>query len=108
MNRPPARSALAALAVLGLLAARAHADEALKPYVLLELDTSSSMQTATGFGPPSCAGSTDSRLGHAKCAINNIANSYGDMVLGLGRFRETSNDNDASNGCTMAGVDCGN
>ncbi len=102
MNRPPARSALAALALLGLLAARAHAGEALKPYVLLELDTSSSMQTATGFGPPSCAGSTDSRLGHAKCAINNIANSYGDMVLGLVRFRQSTVDNNPADGCTMS------
>ena len=76
----------------------AHAGDVLKPYVLLDLDTSSSMQNATGFGPPSCVGSTDSRLAHAKCAINNIANSYGDMVLGLARFRQSTTDMNPADG----------
>ena len=51
------------------------------------LDTSGSMDDdGDGSGPPSCGG-TDNKLNHAKCAINNIANSYGDMVFALGRFR---------------------
>ena len=101
--RLPARSAsLTTLALLGFLSLRAEAGDPVKPYVLLELDTSSSMQAATGFGPPSCPGSTDSRLGHAKCAINNIANSFGDMVLGLVRFRQSTTDMNPADGCTMA------
>ena len=103
MKRPPARpAALAVLALLGLLTTRAGAQEPLKPYVVLQLDTSSSMQTATGFGPPSCVGTIDSRLHHAKCAINNIANSSGDMVIGLARFRQTTTDVNPADGCTMA------
>ncbi|HEY4056065.1 MAG TPA: MopE-related protein, partial [Kofleriaceae bacterium] len=67
------------------------ASDPLKPYVVLVLDTSGSMVSGggsvTGSGPPSCGG-IDNRLNHAKCAINNIVNAYGDMVFALGRFRE--------------------
>jgi uncharacterized protein (TIGR03382 family) len=80
---------------LGAGYAHAQASEPLKPYVVFVLDTSGSMVNTgpnegnpTGAGPPSCGG-TDNRLNHAKCAINNIVNSYGDMVFALGRFRET-------------------
>ncbi len=66
----------------------AFAGEPLKPYVVLILDTSGSMNAPTGSGPPSCGGS-DTRIEHATCAINRITNSYGDMVFALGRFRET-------------------
>ncbi|HVV81497.1 MAG TPA: MopE-related protein [Kofleriaceae bacterium] len=106
MMRLPAWSGLAALASLLLLVRPADAGDPLKPYVLLMLDTSGSMvNNATGFGPPSCGGS-DTRLDHAKCAINHIANSYGDLVLGLSRFRQTTTDNTPANGCTMA-AGCG-
>jgi MYXO-CTERM domain-containing protein len=103
MQRLPARRGLStALALLCLLCTRADAGDPLKPYVVLQLDTSSSMQNATGFGPPSCAGSSDTRLHHAKCAINNIANAYGDMVLALARFRQSTTDNTPADGCTMS------
>lgn len=69
--------------------ARAQASEPLKPYVVLILDTSGSMDVATGSGPTSC-GTSDIRFNHATCAINKIVNSYGDMVFALGRFRETT------------------
>ena len=75
-------------ALVTVAAPEARAGDPLKPYVVLALDTSGSMLSATGAGPPSCGG-TDSRLGHARCAINNIVNSYGDMVFALGRFRMT-------------------
>src|SRR5688500_11224277 len=65
----------------------AYAGDPLKPYVVLILDTSGSMDAPTGSGPPSCGG-TDTRIEHATCAINRIVNSYGDMVFALGRFRE--------------------
>jgi len=75
--------------VVGLWSSTTHAGEPLKPYVVLILDTSGSMDASTGSGPPSCGGS-DTRLEHATCAINRIVNSYGDMVFALGRFRETT------------------
>ena len=104
-----AAGALCALVLaLVLVAPPAHAGDPLKPYVFLVVDTSGSMiDNATGFGPPSCTGAVDTRLDHAKCAINNIANSYGDMVLGLGRFRESTTDTNPANGCAMSGIDCG-
>jgi hypothetical protein len=76
------------------MATPAHAQSAntVKPYIVFIMDTSGSMvnnDAVTGFGPPSCAGSEDLRLDHAKCAIQNIANSYGDMIMALGRFRLT-------------------
>jgi hypothetical protein len=83
------------VAMLGLVASASttQAGEPLKPYVVLVLDTSGSMVwtgtgNPTGSGPPSCGG-IDNKLNHAKCAINNIVNSYGDMVFALGRFRTT-------------------
>jgi hypothetical protein len=83
----------------------ALAGEPLKPYVVFILDTSGSMNQATGSGPPSCVGeetqfNTDTKLNHAKCAINRIANSYGDMVFALGRFRHTSSGVFSSNCAT--------
>jgi hypothetical protein len=102
---------------------------------VLVLDTSGSMAAndcgggpgscgnPTGAGPPSCGG-LDNKINHAKCAINKIANSYGDMVFALGRFRTTmggtvTSNNfpatcceagpaiGATNGCT-AGITCSN
>ena len=84
---------LGAATLVILWSAFAHASpNALKPYIVLVLDTSGSMQQATNSGPPSCADANgnplaDTKLNHARCAINDIANSYGDMVFGLGRFR---------------------
>lgn len=65
-------------------------NDVLKPYVVLILDTSGSMNIATGSGPTSC-GRQDQRINHAVCAINNIVNSYGDMVFSFARFRESTN-----------------
>jgi hypothetical protein len=79
----------------------ARAGDPLKPYVVLALDTSGSMGTSTGAGPTSCGGG-DTRLEHAKCAINNIVNSYGDMVFALGRFRMTMSG--TYPGCSTSGA----
>ncbi len=80
-----------------------------KPYIVFILDVSGSMTDPTNFGPPSCS-NTDTKMDHAKCAIQKIANSYGDMVLALARFRVTADsspaDNDCSNGCSWSGIDC--
>ena len=85
----------ATLLVLSSAPSRASTPTALKPYIVLILDTSGSMLQSTGSGPPSCpdaSGNTlgDTKLNHAKCAIYDIANSYGDMVLGLARFRNVT------------------
>nr|HEX4314431.1 MopE-related protein [Kofleriaceae bacterium] len=93
MRKPCAWLGAATLIFLYFAAAGGGTAEAnttvLKPYVVMILDTSGSMQDATNSGPPSCAGagSTDSKINHARCAINNIANSFGDFVFALGRFR---------------------
>jgi hypothetical protein len=83
----------------------ARAGDPLKPYVVLVLDTSGSMGSSTslgggptGAGPTSC-GTSDNKLNHAKCAINKIANSYGDMVFSLARFR-TDTGGTPPNSCT--------
>ncbi len=83
-----------------LLSTSVRAGTSLKPYVVLILDTSGSMYGATGSGPPSCGGS-DTKLDHARCAINNIVNSYGgDMVFAFGKFRETPTGTFATNCAT--------
>jgi hypothetical protein len=88
----------------------AHADDVLKPYVVFAFDTSGSMSTATGAGPSSCGG-PDTRLNHARCAVNKIINSYGDMVFALGRFRTTSGGTTTAGtfpaGCCANGPDVG-
>jgi hypothetical protein len=89
----------------------------------------------TGFGPPdcgahcsttlsklcntaadcpaseSCVVQTDNKLNHAKCAINNIANSYGDIVFAFARFRNavsgTTTPDTFPAGCCQHGPDAG-
>ncbi len=107
------------IAALLLVAATSSADP-LKPYVVMMLDTSGSMDNVTNAGPPSCGG-RDNRLNHARCAINRIVNSYGDMVFALGRFRETGSgtvgngqscdangdiDGNGNDQCNTSGVGC--
>ncbi len=97
--------------MLGLLATpnTARAGDPLKPYVVLVLDVSGSMDGATGSGPPSCGG-VDSKLDHARCAIRKIVNSYGDMVFGLGRFRMAMSGTTTANtfpaGCSSTQTTC--
>ncbi|HEY5925817.1 MAG TPA: MopE-related protein [Kofleriaceae bacterium] len=98
------------LATLFVMTSTAHAqNDVLKPYVVLILDTSGSMATVTGSGPTSC-GKTDNRINHAVCAINNIVNSYGDMVFSLAKFRETASgspgDAFCTTGCSTNGPYC--
>ena len=112
MRRSVAGLGLAALAVVGMTGGPSSAGvpgTTLKPYIVFLLDVSGSMADATNFGPPSCS-TSDTKMDHAKCAIQKIANSYGDMVLALARFRihatTSPADNDCSNGCSWAGVSC--
>ena len=104
------------IATLFVFTSTAQANnDVLKPYVVLILDTSGSMVCTsatcgnpTGYGPPSCGG-IDNKLNHAKCAINNIVNSYGDMVFAFGRFRTTMGGTTSSfpTGCCQAGPGIG-
>jgi len=106
MRRLVARLAVAALLVTvwGVAPARAATPQTVKPYIVLILDVSGSMAQATGYGPPSCS-TTDTKMDHAKCAIQKIANSYGEMVMALARFRvKAGSDNvcNDGNGCSTA------
>ena len=85
--------------------ATAQTGEPVKPYIVLSVDVSGSMDGDTGSGPPSCGG-PDTRMHHANCAIQNIVSGYGDMVMALGRFRQTSTDNNCGNGCSINAIDC--
>src|SRR4051812_34056905 len=101
---------LGVAALMGIFASStAHAGDPLKPYVVLVLDTSGSMTDPTGSGPPSCGGA-DNKLNHARCAINKIVNSYGDIVFALGRFRMAQSGNTTANtfptGCSQAQNEC--
>src|SRR5512138_2452978 len=101
---------LGAATLFVLTSVRADAaNDVLKPYVVLILDTSGSMLISTGAGPTSC-GKADNRINHAVCAINNIVNSYGDMVFALAKFRETASgtpgDSFCTTGCTTNGPYC--
>src|SRR5688572_9389087 len=99
---------LGAATLFVLMSSRADAaNDVLKPYVVLILDTSGSMLITTGSGPTSC-GKPDNRLNHAVCAINNIVNSYGDMVFSLGRFRESTNGGNGPLTCDANGNQDGN
>ena len=84
--------------VLSSRPASAQLGEPVKPYIVFIMDVSGSMDAETGSGPPSCGG-VDTRFDHAKCAVANITNSYGDVVLALARFRETSTVTTCANGC---------
>src|SRR6476659_10238969 len=97
------------VATLFVLTSTANAQDVLKPYVVLMLDTSGSMNSVTNAGPPTCGG-RDNRLNHARCAINRIVNSYGDMVFALGRFRMTAGGTTTATtfptGCTSTQNEC--
>ena len=127
MRKVLARLGTAALLLVCSLAS-ADTGTALKPYVTLILDTSGSMVGSssgnpTGFGATSC-GTSDTKLNHAKCAIYKVANSYGDIVFSLSRFRTVMGGSTTAatfptgcceagpaivaNGTCAAGVSCAN
>ena len=96
---------LGAAMLFMLVSVRADAaNDVLKPYVVLILDTSDSMLIPTGSGPTTC-GKVDNRLNHAVCAINNIINSYGDMVFSFGRFREIASATSGTPGSQVCDAD---
>lgn len=133
MRKVLARLGVAVPIALFIATATAFAGSSLKPNVTLILDTSGSMGGATGFGQPTCGAhcsthtntlcsraadcpgtetcvaAADNKLNHAKCAIHSIANSFGDMVLALARFRTTSGGSISGEfpaGCTSSPPTC--
>ena len=83
------RLAVCCCLVLALHAASALAQgEAVKPYFLVIVDTSSSMTASTGMGNNSCV-QPRTRMSDAKCVLQRIIDGYGDVVFGLARFRTT-------------------
>ena len=64
----------------------AQAQEQIKPKVLLIFDTSGSMNSSTGQGSSSCGGA-DTRIDHAKCAIQQVVDAHADIQFSMGRFR---------------------
>ncbi len=100
-------------------------DNSIKPYMMVIVDTSGSMDAPTGAGLNSC-GHVQGRLSDAKCVLSNIVNSYGDVVFGLERFKEVTSGvpsaapagcgthacqtscPDSCNACTVSTLFCGN
>src|SRR3954462_4838362 len=100
--RLPATVALLLVITVAGGATVARAQNApVKPYVLFILDTSGSMDGNTQFGNASCVGAGRRRIDHAKCAVQNVANNYGEMVMGLGRFRQSRVDDTCASGCVQ-------
>ncbi|HEY4176644.1 MAG TPA: MopE-related protein [Kofleriaceae bacterium] len=104
-----AATMLLAVCIVARVNTAQAANDPLKPYVVLVLDTSGSMDEATNTGPPSCGGK-DSKLDHARCAINQIVNAYGDMTFALARFRATMSGTTTANtfpaGCNLNAQSC--
>jgi MYXO-CTERM domain-containing protein len=55
-----------------------------RPYFMVVVDTSGSMTTAVS-GTNSC-GYPNNRLGHARCAVKNTINAFGEVNFGLAGF----------------------
>ncbi|HEY3352399.1 MAG TPA: MopE-related protein [Polyangia bacterium] len=86
----------------GVQAQRAAAQTIVKPYFLVIVDVSGSMDGATtGSGNNSC-GQARTKINDAKCVLSKLVNSYGDAVFGLARFKQT-----CSGTCTWGpSIDC--
>ncbi len=64
--------------------------EPVKPYLLFIMDTSGSMTWAVNDNSLNSCNNTNVRLDHAKCAFQRITNGFGELILGLGKFRQSS------------------
>lgn len=80
----------------------ARAQTEVKPYFLVIVDNSGSMNNSTGSGSNSC-GQPRTRFNDAKCVVQKIVNSYGDVVFGLERFTQTTS---GSCGCSESSLSC--
>ncbi|NOY91479.1 MAG: hypothetical protein GXP55_09735 [Deltaproteobacteria bacterium] len=98
---------LGSLFALGFaLPSGARAQTAISPYFLVMVDTSGSMGRGTTGGNNSC-GQPASRMSDAKCVIQQVVNSYGDVTFGLGRFQQDYSNRRACNSpCTAGSCGC--
>jgi len=86
--------------------ARAQDGSAIKPFVLVVFDVSGSMTASTGQGTSSCGGG-DTRIDHAKCAIQQVVDAHADIQFGMGRFRTTPTTGDSCFLCEQdTAIDC--
>ncbi len=77
-------------------------DNVIKPYMMMILDNSGSMDQRISAGTNSC-GRERTRMSDAKCALTNLVASNGDVVFGLERYKET-----CTGSCTgTCPADCG-
>jgi len=103
--------AIAMAVSLAFLAPRAFAQgEAVKPYFMVIVDNSGSMDTSTGGGANSC-GQPQTRMSDAKCVLQRILHGYGDVLFGLERFvtdcsGTCSPSCDTTCGCNCSYLDC--
>lgn len=81
--------------------------QTVKPYILFVVDVSGSMDGNVSGPPDSCSGGTE-RIDHARCALQQIVNAYGDATIALGKFRQTSSDSNCLDGCNMSTSCMGN
>ncbi len=86
-----------AFAVLCLVSAAgtASAQVQVKPWFMVIVDTSGSMDDTPDLGPNSCGhvnNDATRRIGHARCALNRLVNGTGDAVFGLMQFDQVDCD----------------
>jgi len=99
-------SKVSAWAALTLpLAFSARAQDSVKPYFMVIVDNSGSMDNSTGGGSNSC-GQPQTRMSDAKCVLQQIVDGYGDVVFGLERYMDDCTGT-CSSGCdTTCGCNC--
>ena len=88
-----------ALLMCWLAAPAAAQSRAVRPYFLVIVDTSGSMDNAipSGMPAPSCPGYPDTKIGSAKCALTKIVQATGDADFGLMQYSKASNNTDCGN-----------
>ncbi len=96
-------STLVALLALTSVAS-AQSTDTVKPYIVLIVDVSGSMDSTVSGPAEACSGGT-SRFDHARCAIQNLVNTHGDVIFALARFRADASGASCGD-CDGGGIGC--
>ncbi len=98
---------LAAASLLGVLLAPtvASAQSTINPYVMVIVDRSGSMSSGTGAGNNSC-GEPHTRMSDAKCVLQRVVDSYGEVDFGLATFEGSYSRGTCSATCTSGTCGC--
>ena len=97
----------AALGLLLAISSTAGAQTAVKPYFMVIVDNSGSMDDgSTGSGDNSC-GEDRIPINDAKCVLQNIVSGYGDVGFGLIRYRLDEPCTGSCGGCGDGFCGCG-